>query len=239
MRIAVISAPKTGNHWIKCLLGQIYDLKWLERENNPVISAEGIRRWVAEGGFPNQTIMHQHCRFTPEICDAIAAAPAHLVTIVRDPYDVFVSLYFWVQERAAQELGMRKPRPRDTIVGKSLDHPDVLAYLADDFAGSLLRSLGWLYSGRAIVVRYEELHRDPIAELTKTTAQIEPVAQERLEAAIEACRADKMRQLAAKMQWHVRSARVGDSRERLSDSHLRIFREQYADQIRSLGYEVR
>ena len=239
MRIAVISAPKSGNHWIRCLLGQIYDLEWLQGDRKPEVSAEGFRQWVADGGFPDQTIMQQHCRFTPEVSDAIAAAPAHLVTIVRDPYDVFVSLYYWVQERAAQELGMKKPRPRDAIVGKPLDHPDVLAYLADDFAASLLRSLGWLRSGRAVVVRYEGLHGDPVGELTRTTDVIQPVGLERIERAIEACRPENMRQMLDKLHWHIRSAKVGDSRERLSEAHLRIFRERYANQIRSLGYEVR
>jgi hypothetical protein len=41
------------------------------------------------------------------------------------------------------------------------------------------------------------------------------------------------------MTWNVRAATVGDSRERLTEAHLAIFRECYADQIRSLGYEVR
>jgi hypothetical protein len=38
---------------------------------------------------------------------------------------------------------------------------------------------------------------------------------------------------------HVRTAKVGDSREKLNDEHLAIFRDKYADMIRTLGYEVR
>jgi predicted PolB exonuclease-like 3'-5' exonuclease len=48
-----------------------------------------------------------------------------------------------------------------------------------------------------------------------------------------------MRQKSAMMAWNVRAAKVGDSRERLTEAHLAIFRERYADLIRSLGYEVR
>ena len=36
-----------------------------------------------------------------------------------------------------------------------------------------------------------------------------------------------------------RAAKVGDSREKLGEPHLRIFREQYGDLVTSLGYEVR
>ena len=36
-----------------------------------------------------------------------------------------------------------------------------------------------------------------------------------------------------------RTAKVGDSREKLTEEHLAVFREKYADMIRALGYEVR
>jgi hypothetical protein len=41
------------------------------------------------------------------------------------------------------------------------------------------------------------------------------------------------------MAWHVRTAKVGDSRERLGEAHLSLFRERHGDLIRSLGYTVR
>jgi len=88
-------------------------------------------------------------------------------------------------------------------------------------------------------VRYEDLHQQPVAALTHLTAQIEAVEQGRIETAIATCRAENMRQISAMMSWNVRAATVGDSRERLTEAHLAIFRERYADLIRSLGYEVR
>ena len=41
------------------------------------------------------------------------------------------------------------------------------------------------------------------------------------------------------MAQHVRSGKVGDSKQRLSEPHLAIFRDSYADLAQSLGYEVR
>jgi hypothetical protein len=41
------------------------------------------------------------------------------------------------------------------------------------------------------------------------------------------------------MSQHVRTAKVGDSRDKLGEPHLRIFREKYSDLLTSLGYEVR
>jgi hypothetical protein len=41
------------------------------------------------------------------------------------------------------------------------------------------------------------------------------------------------------MAMHVRSGTVGESKQHLTEAHLAVFRDQYADLIRALGYEVR
>ena len=48
-----------------------------------------------------------------------------------------------------------------------------------------------------------------------------------------------MRTMGGAGSKHVRTAVVGDSREKLSEDHLAVFRDKYADVIRALGYEVR
>ena len=239
MRIVISSPPRSGNHWIKCLLGATYGLKWIGPGRQPGHDPEEIRACAARGAFHDDSIYFQHCRFSPQLCDALDAVPARSVTIVRDPYDVFVSLHAWVQERAAREHSRQRPHKRDVLVGKPLDHPDVLAYAAEHFAANLTRANDWLHSGRAVVVRYEGLHRDPAAELARATDQIRPVERERIEAAIGACRAENMRLMKEKFAWQVRAARVGDSRERLGDPLLAVFRERHGDLVRSLGYDVR
>ncbi len=239
MRIVVAAAPKSGNHWIKCLLGEIYGLRQVAGGDKQRVTRGDFLAWLADGNFPDGSIMHMHNRFTSRLCRVVEQAPAHLVTIVRDPYDAFVSLYHWTQERAARDLDKRRDRPRHLLAGKPLDDPDALRFIADHYGVTMAHALGWLHSGRAVVVRYENLHADPVGELTRATAAIEPAAPERIAAAIDACRADTMRQRSEKMQWHVRGARVGDSRQTLDNAHLVAFREHHADAIRSLGYAVR
>jgi hypothetical protein len=125
------------------------------------------------------------------------------------------------------------------MVGKSIDDPIILQYLADGFGQQLQRGYEWVHSGRAIVVRYEDLHGDPVEALTRVTNQIEPVEAARIERAVEACSADNMRQMSKRMAQHVRAAKVGDSRDKLSEPHLKIFREKYGELLTSLGYDVR
>jgi hypothetical protein len=231
---------------MECLLGTIYGLRVMRGSEKPgVTAAEAVWRWAQDGGFPDGSIFHLHRRFSPLFCNVIAAVPAQLVTIVRDPYDAFVSYYYWSQQRAPKDQERQEKaerRHRQSMVGKPLDDPAVLDFLADrkGFGSHLTDANGWLHSGRAIIARYEDLHHSPVEALTRVTEQITPVERGRIEAAIEGCRAENMRQdRSRKKAWNVRAAKVGDSRERLTEAHLAIFRERYPDLIRSLGYEVR
>jgi hypothetical protein len=239
MRILIASPPKTGNVWLKCLLGSIYDLKWLKSaEIPPRPEPDLFEEWVEQGGFPDGTIFHQHYDYSEEFCRAVEAIPAHLVTIVRDPYDAFVSTYFTMQRHAA--TNSREGWKKAHLAGKSLDHPDVIAFLKrGGYRKNLYKAADWLHSGRAVVLRYEELLHDPVGALTKAIDQIAPVTPERIAHAVEECSAENMRQRGAGMAKHVRTATVGDSKKHLSEEHLAIFRELYADLIRGMGYEVR
>ena len=240
MRIVISAPPKSGNHWIGCLLSTIYGLQWPTPGGHAATaSPETLAEFARSGAFPDGSMFHHHTRFHHRLCDVIDAIPAHHVTITRDPYDVFVSMYYWEQERSSRGLGRDRPRPRHVLYGKPLDHEDVLGFLADKFGQQIAKANGWMHGGRAIPIRYEELHANPVEALKRVTDQIEPVTVERIAAAVESCRADRVRQQDEKMAWHVRTAKVGDSRDRLTDAHLAIFRERHAPLIRSLGYEVR
>jgi hypothetical protein len=237
VRILIAAPPKTGNMWLKCMLGLIYDLKWVKNAELPLPELAAFKEWVDNGGFRDGTIFHQHYRYSDEFCRAVEAVPAHLVTIIRDPYDAFVSSYFTIQQRAADNnLGRSKST---VLAGKPLHHPDVLTYLENGvYRGNLRRADEWLHSGRAVVLRYEDLTHDPMDALARATDQIAAVAPERIARAIEECSAENMRQRRG-MAKHVRKATVGDSKNHLGEEHFRIFRERYGDLIRRLGYEVR
>jgi Sulfotransferase domain len=256
MRVIITSPPKMGNQWIKCLLCHVYDLKLIGGQDSPDTNIQQFEQFVQQGRFPDSTIFHQHCRYKPPLCDLIDEIPVHLVTIVRDPYDAFVSMYYWIQTRTDSDraqgrvrskrqpardtaTGLATERPRNTMVGKPIDDPLVLQYLANDYGTLIERAAEWVQSGRAIVVRYEDLHSDPVGALTLVTSLIEPVGAARVEQAIEACSIDNMRKKSKRRPFHVRTGNVGESRETLSEPHLSIFRENYSDLISSLGYEVR
>jgi hypothetical protein len=239
VRIIIAGPPKAGNVWLKCLLGTIYDLRPLTTQETPRRPQfEHLQAWLNEGNFPDGTIFHQHYDYSDELADLIDAVPAHMATIIRDPYDGFVSSYFTIQEHTESEK--RRGRRRDALSGKSLSDPEVIDYLrTGGFRNNMRRAKEWMESGRTLVVRYERLHSNPIEELRSVTNKIQPVPDERIAAAVAACSADTMRKLGGGKSKHVRAAKVGDSHEKLNEEHLAVFREKYADLIRALGYEVR
>ena len=240
VRIVIAGPPKTGNMWLKCLLGRAYGLRWLRPHETPErADLPSLQAWLANGAFPDGTIFHQHYDYAAEVADAFAAVPAHLVTIVRDPYDAFVSTYYTLQHHAAEEN--RKGRKFTELMGKALDSPEVVAFLrGGGYRNNLEKARDWANSNRAVVLRYEELSRDPLAALRRATASIAPVSDEALETAIDYCRADRMRQRTKGGSKHVRKATVGDSvRSAHGPDHLDAFREAYADLIVELGYPVR
>ncbi|HEX5499210.1 MAG TPA: sulfotransferase domain-containing protein [Thermomicrobiales bacterium] len=242
MRIVVVAPPRSGNHWVKCLLSRVYGLQWRGGDRKAITRADDYRAHVASGGFPDNSIFHQHCRFRTDLADAVAETPAHLVTVVRNPYDAFLSYYHWVQVRSPHDddAGERSgARPRSRMIGRALDDPEVLAFLADDYGAMLMKANDWLHSGRALVVRFEELNRDPVGTIERLTDQIAPVARATIEGAAETCRIENVKQRRKQLARTVRHGAVGESKQALGSAHLEIFQREFGEQIRSLGYEVR
>jgi hypothetical protein len=240
VRIVIAGPPKTGNMWLKCLLGRAYGLRWLRPFETPErADVEALLPWLAANRFPDHTIYHQHYDYSSEIADALASVPAHVVTIVRDPYDAFVSTYHTLQLHAAGDN--QKGRKFTEIMGKPLDHPDVVDFLrSGGYRNNLLKARDWAASGRAVVLRYEDLIADPLAELRRATHSIPPApSDDALETAIDYCSAERMRARTKGGAKHVRTATVGDSQRHLTPAHLDAFRDAYADLVEQLGYTVR
>lgn len=239
MRIVIAGPPKTGNMWLKCLLGRAYGLRWLRPHETPTRpDVEALETWLTANRYPDDSIFHQHYDYSPRIAELLAPSESRLVTIVRDPYDAFVSTYYTLQLHA--ESQNQKGRKFTELMGKSLDDPEVVSFLRNGgYRNNLEKARDWVLSGDAIALRYEDLSGDPLGTLRTATAQIGPVSDEQLEIAIDYCTADRMRERSKGGRTHVRSATVGDSRKQLNEEHFAAFRDAYGDVIAELGYPVR
>jgi hypothetical protein len=216
-------------------------LDWLGADEIPErANLASFRDWVARDGFRDGSVFHQHYAYSPELADLAAAIPAHLATIVRNPYDQFVSFFFFVQTQAdnAGRPATGKTRTADAMIGKPIDDPVALEYLERGFGADLRKGVAWVQSGRSVVVRYEALHEDPTTELVRATNRIAPVDPGRITAAIRDCEAQNLLRARKGLRKRIRTATVGDWRNHLSEPHLALFREHHGELIRLLGYEV-
>jgi hypothetical protein len=234
VRILIAGPPKTGNVWIKHILAGVYDLKMLD--DVPGGSASQFREFVEQNKFPNGTIFHQHFHPEPALFDAMNGNSPYLVTTIRNPYDTFVSLYYFAQRHP--QAFADEAHPVHMLVGKPIEHPDVSAYLANQYRGNLLLAEAWVKCGRSFVVRYEDLLKDPYNTVDLLTLQMEKVSPRRIRKYVDECSAKKLKKRGGYWDVHIRTATSGDWEKVLNQEHLRVLREHHSDLIKSTGYEV-
>lgn len=235
MRILVAGPPKTGNVWIENLLAATYKLT-LDQPPQSLNTVAEFRSYVDDGLFLDGTVFHQHFRPIELLLETASRCGIHLVTTIRNPYDMFVSLYFYVQN--FPDGFIKAKDPAADMIGRSIGHRRTLRFLKHHFEPMVRNARRWSRSGQSIIVRYEDLHADTFREMKRITDVISPVDDSAIRSAVEACQADAMKLRSEHLDKHIRSASVGDWRNHLSEKHLRIFRSFDSDLIKSLGYTV-
>jgi hypothetical protein len=236
MKILIASQPKTGNVWIRNLLARLYALDDLNERYGDAIpgKAPDFVPWIREHGFPEGGIMHEHLYPKPELLEFARQEGVRLVTMLRNPYEVFVSFHHYVNRMPHIFEG----RPAQVLIGKPIDHPDVLRFLASDYRIHLNISVQWVESDSTALVRYEELLADTPAELARLVRNWEPVSSEAIAEAVDHCSAEKMKKQGGWKASHIRSASARTWDDHLTEAHLEIFRENYSRHLIVMGYEV-
>lgn len=232
MKIFVVSTPKTGNTWMSALLATIYDLR-------PVVFPIRFDADVADE-MGSDWVTLQHYRPRPELLGWADANQAIFVTMLRHPGDVLTSLWHMMSNRSYDpraDLRFLKLLMRDN--DRLGEHAK--EYVEKHFHRMIRLSLKWRDSGSSLVVRYEDLWRDPVTTLTELTDQIEPVPQGRIQSAVDLCDIHMLRRLRDDPEGKFfRKGGPGNWRDELPQSILDVFRHQdpYPDLFRELGYTL-
>jgi hypothetical protein len=236
MRILVASPPKTGNFWIKALLSESYNLTILSPE--PGDDVRDLEKFIEQGYFIDNSIFHQHYWPTDRLFRLADSSKIDIVTIIRNPYDTFVSLFYYVQN--FPEI-VDSGHPLYFIHGKKIDDPEILDFMnrfEEGFGIHLQLAVNWVNDGRSTLIRYEDLKKDTYGTLKIVTDHLLPIDESTIQNAISAASASNMRRKSDVLSRHIRKASVGDWRNHLSEDHLKIFRENYRELIENLGYNV-
>ena len=232
MKILVASAPKTGNTWLTHLLRTIYDLR---RIRLPFPFDANI----ADGTGSNWIIL-QHYRPTPDLLAWADAHDVNIVTPIRHPGDLLVSLWYMLRTKShvlsANMRGLESVLKDGKHMGEGTIH-----YVETYFHDELQCMRAWMESGRSHIVRYEDLWRDPIATFGELTSKIAPVSSDRIEATVDLCDINLLRALQNDPEGKFfRKGGPGSWREDLPDKVLSILRSQdpYPELFHALGYTL-
>lgn len=187
LKIIVVGTPKTGNTWLKHLLA-VYDLPIIALGLcfSPEEATAAGTRWIA----------HQHFLPTQDLVTWGLENQVVFITAIRHPGDVLVSLWHHVRE---QKAPASTPNASYAAVMRLDDHEGIgthtLRFVEEGFHLHLNMSVAWMRSRLTLVARYEELWDRPLETLRDVTAQISPVAEERLGLAISSCELTMMQSL--------------------------------------------
>ena len=186
--IVIQSFPKSGRTWLRFLMGKALQ-DHLKCTNDLLPTLEPMAT-AFYPSIPNFLVYHGAAT-TKAHWDSVDVSKVKykdkkVILLVRDPKDVVVSAYFHKSKRK-----------------KMAFNASFSDFLRDD-VGSLKTYLAFLNSwantkevSDCLIIRYEEMHRDPEAVLRSTFdfAGVKDISNESLATAIEFGRFDNMREL--------------------------------------------
>jgi len=232
LKILVVGTPKTGNTWLKHLLGVVYELPIVEvdRRHDPAELARFGPRWIGQ----------QHFDPSPALLDWGEREQVVFVAPVRHPGDVLVSLRHYMTNRRVA------PTDNPLEPGIMLHDPSgeygahTRIFLRNGFPLLLHLSITWLRGGWAHSVRYEDLWQFPLATLGDLTDAILPVSGRTLQHAVCACEVDLMRATVNPSGDLVRKGGAGAWRQELPAAIKAQLatEEPYGDQFGALGFTM-
>ena len=210
------------------LLAAIYDLPKLgllcpfDRDQASKLGS----RWIVFHHFPP----------SPELIDWLEEAQPNLLTTVRHPGDVLLSLYHHLRGFSSEPVNLQELRK---MLHDPFERCDIWPPAVHTFREELNCSLQWKRTGLTRVVRYEDLRLNTMETLVKLTEWIGSVPRECIEQAIERCDINLMRQLAGKHGAFFRSGKTGEWRHVVSPEIIQDLQAPpYFEQVQELGYSL-
>jgi len=156
----LVSYPKCGRTWLRFLLGNVLIRAYgIEASLDDVLELEPLGR---RAGAPWIRVTHEghpdHCRPDEMSTRTVRYIGKPVLLLVRDPRDAVVSLYFQHTRRELRFNGSLS----DFIKGDRSGLRTLIAYYN---AWMTRRSL----VGRFLLMKYEELRKNPIGELGRAS----------------------------------------------------------------------
>lgn len=227
-RLMLVSTPRTGNTWLRCLLKGMYDLPSIESH------ALGETEWAT---MPAKVVYQSHWPHSSDLTERAKHHGVRLVTIARHPLDVLLSiLHFcqyepetrhWLLGDGGDEATLHKVTPGDRAF---------LKYATSPRAKALLNvTASWWQRPEVIRVRYEDLVADTVKTLQQLTRAIGRSPAGPLRDVIAVNSLENARRTS--LNNHFWQGRPGLWRQLLTASQVRTIQSAHAEVFATLGYD--
>jgi hypothetical protein len=208
LRLALLSTPRTGNTWLRHLLGSLFALDQI------AIHRPGQLDWDA---LPSRCVLQLHWHRSEELTTLLKRHRFRVVVLSRHPLDTLISLLHWVTTcplppsvwednpcldgDRGTEAAIRGVGPRD---------PAFLSYACSPRAEVLLSvSRQWWQSRGAVRVGYEDLVANPVRSLLRITLELVEPPRRTVAEAIAAHSLEHLRDLHPEAPQHFWQGRPG------------------------------
>ncbi len=159
-RIAIIASPRSGNTWLRMMLGYV-----LELEEVP-IHHPGDLNWA---DLPERAVIQLHWSRSAYLQSLLEAARCRVITITRHPFDVLVSILRFAQtEPDTSEWLWGQGGDEEKILGADPSSEQFAEWALGERASALLEiTNSWFGDQQLAYVSYETLLESPEEEMRR------------------------------------------------------------------------
>jgi hypothetical protein len=224
MRLAVIGTPRSGNTWLRHLLGNAYDIpEW------PIHGPHDLN-W---NELPPSCVLQLHWHPVETFLKRLEEHGFRVIVLSRHPLDVLISiLHFSLHDKTARWLEGEHGNER-RIFGAMPRSTPFMNYCVSERADALLAvSREWWQVPGAISVQYEVLNLDPHGELERIIGECGGQPVRGVEEVVAGRTLSKLRAL-TRHEHHFWQGRCGLWKSLLTAAEARplakVFQARYAD----------
>ena len=170
LRVAVVSTPRSGNTWVRSVLGEILELEQI-----------AVHNYTELGKIPDRCIVQLHWYRESNFQRFLSENGFRILVLARHPLDVLISILNFVQHepQTARWLDGNAEIPTD-IARKPPTSREFIRYATSWGAENVLSiSYQWWHHAGAVKARYEDLVQRPGEALLELARAFAPEACDR------------------------------------------------------------